>query len=191
MQHPIFKAIARLEKFAHRWWYTPVVAFLAASDLFIVIIPTDALLISNVAVRPKKWISIAIVVSLGSALGSMALGWAIQRYGMGFLTAMGVTLEGPTWARAAEWVREYQGPALAAFGFGPFPLQPGVVLSALANVSPLKIFLWVGLGRIVKYLFFAWAATHAPTLLSKIWGIRKEVEVLKEVHKEIAVEKKG
>lgn len=187
MQHPIFKTIARLERFAQRIWYTPVVALLAALDLFILVVPTDALLISNVALRPKRWISIAIWFTAGSALGSLALALLINHYGIDFLGALGLHPDKfPSWEMTARWIRDYQGPALAVFGGGPLPLQPAVMLAAIAKVSPGAIFFWVALGRALKFFFFAWAATHAPNLLNRIWGVRTEVEVLHAAQKEIA-----
>ncbi len=186
MPHPILKFIARLERFAQRIWYTPLVALLAAADLFILIIPTDALLISNVALRPKRWISIAVWVTLGSALGSLALSVGIQAWGSDFMGALGISLQSsPSWQSTAQWMRDYQGLTLALFGAGPFPLQPAVVVAASADVNPWSIFLWVALGRAAKFFFFAWAATHAPTILSKIWGIRSEVESLHAAQREL------
>lgn len=185
MQHPILRTFARLEKFVQRVWYTPLVSILAAIDLFVVVVPTDALLISNAALRPKRWLSIAIWVSAGSAFGSLLLAWAVGRYGDAGLAWLGIGLsDSGSWATASDWIRRYQGPALAVFAAGPFPLQPAVVLGALAKVPLDAVFFWVILGRGTKYLFFAWAATHAPKLLSKIWGVRQEVETLEDARRE-------
>lgn len=186
MPHYLLKTIARLEKFSHRIWYTPVVALLAAADLFILIIPTDALLISNVALRPKRWITIALWVTAGSALGSLFLTLGIQAWGGSFLDALGISMQGSsTWETTARWMRDYQGPTLALFGAGPFPLQPAVVVAASAKVNPGAIFFWVALGRAAKFFFFAWAATHAPRLLDKLWGVRGEVKALHEAEAEV------
>jgi membrane protein YqaA with SNARE-associated domain len=191
MKHPVLRTIARLERYATRIWYTPLVALLAAADLFILIVPTDALVISNAALRPKHWIWIAVWSTLGSALGSFALCLAIQGYGAEFLHLIGFAPESSaTWQSTAQWVREYQGPALAVFAVGPFPLQPAVVVGSVAGVPPLSVLLWVGLGRAIKFFFFSWAATHAPNLLNRIWGLRTEVELLHAAEQEVR-EKEG
>ncbi len=188
--HPIARVLTYLEKFAGRPWYTPVVALMAALDLFILVIPTDALLLSNVALRPKKWIQIAIWFTAGSGLGSLALSLLIHHYGIDFLGTVGIHPEtSSTWESTARWIRDYQGPALAVFAGGPFPLQPAVMVSAVARVSPWAIFLWVSLGRALKFFFFAWAATHAPKLLGKLWGVRSEVEHYEAVKREVTAPK--
>ncbi len=186
MLHSVLKFIARLERFSQRVWYTPAIALLAGLDLFILIVPTDALLISNAALRPKRWVWIALWVTAGSALGALVLGLAVQTFGTHFLSVVGFNPESSSgWRSAAQWIRDYQGLALAVFALGPFPLQPAVVLATIAGVSPWSLFCWVYLGRVIKFLFFAWAATHAPGLLSRLWGVKKEVEVLTAVQREV------
>ena len=56
-----------------RPWYVALVGGLAALDLFIMIIPTDGLLVTSVLVRPKRWVSWFLWVSIGSAVGAAAL----------------------------------------------------------------------------------------------------------------------
>jgi hypothetical protein len=37
------------------------------------------------------------------------------------------------------------------------------------------IFGLVFAGRALKYLFIAWLASHAPHILKKLWGVRREL----------------
>lgn len=163
------RTIRKLEKFVDRWWYTPLIALLAAADIFILVVPTDALLISAVMMRPKKWISRFIWVSFGSALGAWAMGLAIDALGTEPLHRfIGGAIGSDSWKNTAQYVHDHGALSVAFFSAGPFPLQPGVVLAALAGIPPLDLFLWAWVGRALKYGVFAWIASHAPKLLKKL-----------------------
>src|SRR4051812_12543814 len=74
----IRKAVRGLQKFVNRPWYYPVVGVLAGLDLFILVVPTDALLISSVMLKPRKWVSAFFWIALGAAIGALTLGALIQ-----------------------------------------------------------------------------------------------------------------
>jgi len=175
----ISRQIVGLQKFTHRIWYLPLIALLAAIDLFILVIPTDGLLISSVMLRPKRWISSFLWVSLGSAVGALALAILIFAFGDTVIQTVGVyNFESEIWIETTQFMQNYGLLTIGVFAVGILPLQPGVILAAATGMPSLEIFLSVFAGRAIKYAFFAWCARHVPSLLGRIWGVRREVKRL-------------
>ena len=181
MQEQLRNWLLRLEKHADRPWYIPTIALLAGLDLFVVIIPTDGLLVTSALLLPKKWMRLACFVSLGSALGALCLTVAIQYWGHDFLEHLGVgALGSDSWTYWSEVLHRFGWLALVGLAAGPLPLQPGTVVAAVGNVPPSEVFTFILLGRLMKYLLLSWVATHAPNLLSRFWGLKSEVDLLRK-----------
>jgi membrane protein YqaA with SNARE-associated domain len=72
--HARIKAYSeKLEQYADRFWYPPLLALLAALDNLIIVIPNDGLLIASSMLIPKRWAIFAISVSIGSTIGALTL----------------------------------------------------------------------------------------------------------------------
>ena len=65
---------------------------------------------------------------------------------------------------------------LVALSF--LPLQPAVVLAGVLNISAISVFWSVFIGRLIKYLIFAYLTVSAPHLIKKIPGISGELKKL-------------
>ncbi len=174
-------SLRALQKHMDRPWYLPVVALLALADIFIMIIPTDALLITAVLFKPKRWWVAATLVALGSSLGALILagfvGWDLDA-----LTRLFPSLfESPSWKGTDAFLERYGAWALALLAAGPLPYQPAVILCALSGMSLPETFLATFLGRGGKYYVLAYLASHAPKYLEKFGGVRREMTELDEV----------
>jgi len=158
----------RLRRFADRIWYLPFISFLAFIDLFILLIPTDFLLVTYVLLKPKKWIAAMIWISLGSAFGALALAGILQ-YGGAELVEQWFprVFQSGHWSSTSEFVRKHGAPALALISVSILPQQPGVVIAALSRMPLFEIFLSVLVGRLAKYALFSWLASHAPKQLER------------------------
>src|SRR5436190_23257154 len=80
---------ARIRKFVHtlqgysgRFWYPPLIGALAAADNFIVIVPTDGILISSTMLTPRRWLTLSLCVSIGSTIGAMLLAMVVELQGL-------------------------------------------------------------------------------------------------------------
>lgn len=179
MRSWVFRVIARLERHADRPWYTFAVTFLAAIDLFVAIIPIDGLLISSVLLKPKRWVSLAILMSGGSALGAFVLGLLIQIYGEPFAHAFfHDQLSSPAWQSLSLFLGSHGALALTLIAASPLPQQLPVIVCALAHLPLPLIFISVFIGRTLKYLLFAWSSQHAPRLLHWWRTAEKEKEAI-------------
>lgn len=172
MREQIQAGIRRLEKFAHKPWYIPLVAGLATLDMFIFVVPTDTLLVATVALRPRLWVRIAFWFTLASSLGALALAALAHEWGPVLTTkALSWGVSENFWRELEVFIDSWGGLALLFQAFGPFPLQPAVLVAAAANISLPTLLLAVWIGRGMKYLGFAWLATFAPHLLKRWFGL--------------------
>ncbi len=166
-----------LQKYADRWWYAPALGLLAGADLFLVVIPTDGLLIGAVMLSPRRWIYTAFMVSLGSALGCLALAHLIQVHGMPFLLHIVPGIESNSaWTWTNQLMDKWGTWAVFLIALSPLMQHPAIALAALAGMPLLNIACFAFAGRIIKYLLLAYLATHAPSMLGNLWGLQYELE---------------
>lgn len=177
-----------LQNYTNRWWYAPLIALLAALDHFVVIIPTDGLLVSSVMLNPKRWIANAIIVTIGSSIGALLLAALIKFYGMSLLLAIMPSIEqSAIWNWTEHFMMDYGMVVVFCIALSPIMQHPAIALAALTGHSLTTIFAVVFFGRIIKYMVFTWAASHAPKLLSKIWVIQHELKEIEEAKHEAPV----
>lgn len=175
-------SIRRLQRYGKRWWYIPLIAVLAFLDSFIVIVPTDSLLISAVMMRPKRWVYAFLVISLGSTLGACALASFVTTYGDSFVHELFPSIyTSSMWTWTDQLMDKYGALAIFLVSLSPATQHPAVILGGLTGVPLFEIFVAIFLGRAIKYSFFAWIASHSPKLLKKLWGVQGELkDVLNE-----------
>lgn len=155
-----------LDRYIDRPWYFPLIMLLALLDLFVLFIPSDALVVTTSLLRPRKAALACLSVTIGSALGALILTWAIQS--VGFHAAV----EGSAaWSQIEPILQKWGGWGLAFVAVGPLPQQPAVAACALAQMPPLVVMGWIFVGRLPKYIAFAWIAAKAPALIKKIPGM--------------------
>ncbi len=180
MKHRLRKFFEELKHYASRPWYVPLLAFLAAADLFIFVVPTDALVVSAAMLKPKRWFWIGLAIALGSTLGCALLGILIQQYQSQILTFLHIDVAGAgEWSRFRETVEAHGAWAMVLVALGPFPIPPAVVAAAVGGMSITKLTLGVLVGRVVKYLLFAWLGSHTPGLVQRFWGKKPLVSAIR------------
>lgn len=170
--------INRLEHFVSRPWYPIMVAVLAGLDLFILIIPTDGLLITAGLAMPRRWWFIAGVVALGSTLGCVALSGILYSNPEFLDHILNKYANSTSWMKTAEFGTRYGLVAIFLGCASPLALQPFVLLGPVLKIPILRFIIVVFVGRLLKFLFVTWICSHAPHLLKRIWGLKKD---LKEV----------
>ena len=155
--------------FVNRPWYPALIAFLAAIDLFIVIVPTDVFLISAVMGQPRRWFSTGVTIAFGSILGSALLAFILD-YDQDLIhRAFPAVFASKHWNYAEGLIENYGTYATFFAAVGPLPLQPFIVVGALSTKLTFKtLLISVGAGRLLKFILFAWLASHAPRMLEKL-----------------------
>lgn len=172
----LVRYLRKLQSFADRPWYLPFISFLGGVDLFVLVIPTDGLLVSYVMLRPKQWVRAFLMLSLGCALGCWVLAALVQSGAAWFTYQSLIDRIGPsTWNWVDGFVENNGTLALAVLALLPLPQFPGVVIAALMGMPATTIFVAVLIGRLVKFSLLAYGASHAPKLLMKFPLLRKEI----------------
>jgi len=158
-----------LTRFARTPWYLPVLVLAVAADAYVFMVPTEALLIPAVLMKPKRWFSTAFVVSLASAIGAASFSILTTRYGEPWMRHLFPSAFGSQyWQRFGDFMKLRGGVGLGLISLSPFPQHAAVALAGLARLKGWTVFLAVLLGRLPKYLLVAWLSLHSPKILRKM-----------------------
>lgn len=177
LKRHIRKKIRHLQLFADRIWYPPLLGFLAALDNLILVIPNDGLLISSSMLTPRKWLVLAINVTIGSTLGALALIIVVKSQGLPWILEIypGVD-QSQIWLWSLDFFQRY-GMLLVFFvALTPIAQQPAVMLASLAQSPTQELCFVIFSGRLIKFIFLAYLASHTPKLISKLWGVQRELK---------------
>jgi membrane protein YqaA with SNARE-associated domain len=170
-------SIKRLQTFADRLWYGPFIGILAALDNFIVIIPNDGILISSAMLVPRRWFWFALCIAIGSVIGASSLAAFTQYHGLPWVLDIFPGIDQTeTWTWTVKFFEEYGLLLVFAVAVTPFVQQPAVILASLAGRSLFHIALVIFVGRFIKFLAMAYVGAHTPKLLTKIWGMKDELQ---------------
>ncbi len=176
MHFKIRQWIAILQHYVDRVWYGPLIGLLALLDNFIVVIPNDGILISSSMLVPKRWLIFAVCIAIGSAIGGTLLAAIVEQYGMQVILHYFVGIDQTqSWALTQEFFLKYGLLVVFVVAVTPFVQQPAVILAALANTPLISLFAVIFVGRLIKFLIMAYVGSHAPKLLSKLWGLEGEL----------------
>ena len=155
----------QVQSFAGRKWYTAFISFLAAIDSFVLVIPTEALLVPAILSQPRYWKRTTFFVTLGSVVGATVLAALAGYYGDGFIQSIFPhLLQSPEWNNAVRWIHDYGALGVVVISFGPFPQYIGVAIAGLAHLPLAKVIAAVFLGRTLKYGLLAWCLTHSSRI---------------------------
>lgn len=169
--------VRKLQKYADRWWYAPLIGLIAFLDYFIIIIPTDGLLVSATMLAPKRWWLLALLMAIGSSLGAWTLAAILQVHGLPFLLELSPGVDqSALWRWSDRLMDGWGGWAVFLIGASPLMQHPVVALAVLAGMPLEALFAYMFGGRLLKFLVLAWISTHAPRLLRKLWGIQDELK---------------
>jgi membrane protein YqaA with SNARE-associated domain len=140
-----------------------VVAGTAMVSTLSMSVPFASLLIAAVLMAPKRWRAIAISSSVGAALGGGLLYLAFHHLGWELLfTRYPDVLRSVAWSDATRWLGAYGVLALFVIGATPLPLTPALMLSGITRLPVVEVMLALWLGKLVKYLAYAWLASRFP-----------------------------
>lgn len=166
-----------LQRYAHRLWYPPLIGLLAALDNFVIVVPTDGILVSSTMLTPKRWVLLAFSVAIGSTLGALLLSMLVEWHGLPWILEYYPTVnQTKTWALSQEFFENYGLILVFAVAATPVMQQPAVILASLANTPLFKLAAVIFTGRLIKYLIMAYVGSHAPRLLEKMWGMKNDLK---------------
>lgn len=173
--------VKRFETHIDQSWYASVLALLAAADSWILVIPTDGILVSSIAIRPGRWLRLSMAVAVGSSFGGALLALVARLYGMSVMELLfPAVLQSQVWASTATFFDSYGLLVLFAVAASPLIQQPAIIIAAMVEPSFIKLVTIYFFGRLLKSLFVGYLASHFPKLIGKLWGVRSEVAEISE-----------
>lgn len=173
---------SKLSRFADHPGYGPLVAFLAAVDAYVLVVPNEALLVSAVLINKKRWGYLAWMVSVGSAVGAVSFAALASRYGEPFVNAIAPhVLQSKTWVDFTAILDHHSLWGLALISFSPFPQHAAVAMVGLAHVKLWIVFTGVLVGRAAKYFLVAAATVYAPQVLQRLHLMEPEPSAEKKM----------
>lgn len=140
-------------------------------------IPIDGLLISSVLLAPRRAPAFFVLTTLGSVIGVWSFGFAFTQWGLPWLQGQWPELlSSSVWVWTEGLFQNYGLWLLLAVASAPILIHPVVVFS-LAGQHSLQLVLGVVLaGRLIKYGVMVWVALKAPGSISRLWGLKHELE---------------
>ena len=177
LQEKIRTKVAALQRHIDRIWYPPLIGFLAALDNLVIIIPNDGILISSSMLTPRRWLVLALSVTIGSTLGALALAALVEFQGLPWILDLYPNLsETQTWLLSKNFFEEYGLFLVFVVAATPLMQQPAIILASLANTPLMELGVVIFIGRLIKFLIMAYLGSHAPKLLDKLWGVKSELK---------------
>lgn len=169
--------VQKLEQYADRIWYPAFIGLLAALDNLIIIIPNDGILIASSMLIPRRWAIFALSVSIGSAIGAIALGLVVAHQGLPWILDFYPGIDKTeVWTWTSKFFGQYGLLLVFAIGASPIMQQPVIILAAMAHTPLINLAAVIFVGRLIKFMVMAFLGSHSPRLLKKFWGLKDELE---------------
>ncbi|MBS1958254.1 MAG: VTT domain-containing protein [Bdellovibrionales bacterium] len=177
----LHRIIHRTGHYVRKPWYPILLSLLALADMFVLIVPTDGLVVTSAISEPKRGIALTFWSSVGSTLGAVLLFTAVSHYGMPALQWMGPDLpQSSAWHRAEGWIQSYGIGAVLLTSALPIICHPILALAALARLPLTQVAVAMLIGRLFKYGLYCWLASHSPKLLMRFKPLQHEIQEVQE-----------
>lgn len=178
------RAARYLDRLSDRPVFLPAVSVFPFLDYALPFLPNQLLLILLSALRPARWIAIALVFTAATVCGAMVTAWLIQSVASPMLSSLFGTSEGSgasdTFAQAKSYIEEYGLWALTVLALLPAPPRTAVIVCATLGLPPLQIGAAVGAGRIFSAGGVAYLAARAPGWLRRFKKVDQALSALEE-----------
>lgn len=140
-----------------------VVGGIAAASTLSMSVPFATMLAAAVLMAPKRWRAIAVCASLGAAVGAGLLYLAFHHLGWERLfAAYPDVVRSSAWGDATQWLGAYGVLALLVIASTPLPLTPALMFAGISRLPIVEVLLALWLGKLLKYLLYAWLASRFP-----------------------------
>ncbi|MBC7753381.1 MAG: hypothetical protein H7Z71_04025 [Moraxellaceae bacterium] len=125
---------------------------------------------------PRRWVTLGISVAIGSTLGAIILAVFVETRGLEWILEIypGVN-ETKSWVWTKDFFDKYGMILVFVIALTPLMQQPIVIIASLTEKPLFLLAVIMFSGRVIKFLLMAYIGSHAPRLLNKLWGLKKEL----------------
>ncbi len=163
LETSLLRALAR---WADSSAFPVVVAASAMAATLSMSVPFAGLLVASVLLVPRRWLLIAAGASLGAAAGAVILYLVFHHLGWSqFIERYPDMVRSVAWRDATGWLGRYGVVSLLVIAALPLPLTPALVFAAISRLPVLEVISALWIGKLAKYLVYAWLAARFPRWL--------------------------
>jgi len=135
----------------------------AAAATLSMSVPFASLLVASVLLAPSRWRLIAAGASVGAAVGAAILYLVFHHLGWNqFIERYPDMVRSVAWRDATDWLGRYGVISLLVIAALPLPLTPALVFAAISRLPVLEVITALWIGKLAKYLVYAWVAAKFP-----------------------------
>jgi hypothetical protein len=175
------RTIVGLDQVADRRWFLPAVSVFPMADYVLPFLPNQMLLVALSMLQPGRWWKLALTFVLATAAGALLTALAVQSVGPMILEfAFGGRPDAGATSDLLQAIARYGLPALTVLAMLPWPPRTGVLVCAMAGLSPVGIGVAVGLGRLIPATAYAAIGAKSPHLLSRFRLIDRTMHEVKK-----------
>jgi membrane protein YqaA with SNARE-associated domain len=140
-----------------------VVGTVALAATLSMSVPFATLLVTSVLMARHRWGAIAVGAILGAALGAAVLYLVFHHLGWALLfAAYPDAVRSSAWSDATRWLSAYGVVAFLVIADTPLPLTPALMFAGISRLSIVDVVLALWIGKLAKYLVYAWLASRFP-----------------------------
>ena len=138
--------------------------------------PVTAVVIMGVLLAGRRWVTLSIACSLGSAIAGAIIVGVSHMLGYDEIHHLFPHLISPeTWAEASKWIDEFGIWAIFVVGASPLPQMPLLIFFGIVDDRILEAFVALFAGKLIKYTLVAWLSQHFPEKLSFFKRINSKI----------------
>lgn len=129
--------------------------------------PVTAVVMTGVMLAARRWLTVSLACSLGSALAGAIIVGVCHLLGYNEIHHLFPKLISPeTWDEASRWIGEYGVWAIFGVGASPLPQMPLLIFFGIVDDRIVEAFVALFAGKLIKYTLVAWVTQHFPEKLS-------------------------
>ncbi|MGV0998888.1 MAG: YqaA family protein [Fluviibacter sp.] len=129
--------------------------------------PVTAVIMTAVLLAPRRWLTISICCSFGSALAGAVIVGVSHLLGYNEVHHLFPSMISPeSWAEASRWIGQYGVWAIFGIGVSPLPQMPLLIFFGIVDDRILEAFIALFAGKLIKYAIVGWVTQHFPEKMS-------------------------
>jgi membrane protein YqaA with SNARE-associated domain len=125
--------------------------------------PVTAVVVAATLLAPRRWLLIATMTALGSALGAALLVMLCHHWGWHQIYQhFPEIMHDARWIEVMAWTSRYGVPALFVIALSPLPQTPALIFAGIVRHDDFYVFMAMLAGKLLKYGCYAWLAARFP-----------------------------
>ena len=158
----------RIKKNYDAPWYPLVMSLITASNVFLLFLPVEVILVGGILLKPKTWVRMAFWQTIAATLSTLILALLVLWKGQATLDWLAPNIQHThSWERSTQMMRDWGLWALVLMSILPVPILPGIAFAIFSKIPLSMIAVAVFAGRAIKFYGLCFIAAYFPARLRK------------------------